>query len=445
MSRQTLTATVPLSPVMTFTAMPSSLSLAIDAPASALGRSTNVRKPASCRSCSSPLSTAASPGTSRVATATTRAPSANRPSSMARARGGDVDAAGEDGLGRALRDEQRRAAVGRSTSTLTSWRSWSNGSSREPPVAASDRGAALSAPARPGTAPDRARCRRPARPRSSSPRCRPARAAAAPVACAPAGSRASSKVMAPSVRVPVLSVNSTSMLPRSSIVTSRLTSTRLRASARDPVDRLTLTIAGSSCGVIPMAIARQNRSASSSGRESATLITKIETVSTAATSPASARSRAGRPGTPSPPGARRARPRSCRMRWRRPSTRPRPAGALVDDGAHERAGRQIDRRVRPATGSVVLAAAIDSPVRTASSHSSWSASNEPHVGRDQIADPQRDDVAGHQRADVDLALAAVPPDQRLVVDVAVQRCDRARGAVLVDEPEPDAQRPRSRR
>ena len=82
--------------------------------------------------------------------------------------------------------------------------------------------------------------------------------------------------MAPSVSVPVLSVNSTSMLPRSSIVTSRLTSTRLRASARDPVDRLTETIAGSSCGVIPIAIAREKSSASISGRESATLITKID-------------------------------------------------------------------------------------------------------------------------------------------------------------------------
>ena len=50
------------------------------------------------------------------------------------------------------------------------------------------------------------------------------------------------------------------------MVTSRLTSTRRRASSRDPVDRLTLTIAGSSWGVMPMAIARENSSASSSGR-----------------------------------------------------------------------------------------------------------------------------------------------------------------------------------
>ena len=57
----------------------------------------------------------------------------------------------------------------------------------------------------------------------------------------------------------------------------------MRASAREPVERLTVTIAGSSCGVIPIAIASENSSASRNGRESATLMTKIETVSTPAT------------------------------------------------------------------------------------------------------------------------------------------------------------------
>ena len=72
------------------------------------------------------------------------------------------------------------------------------------------------------------------------------------------------------------------MLPRSSMQTSRLTSTRSRASRRAPVARLTVTIAGSSCGVMPTAIASENSSRlSRSGRPSATLITKIETVSTA--------------------------------------------------------------------------------------------------------------------------------------------------------------------
>ena len=67
------------------------------------------------------------------------------------------------------------------------------------------------------------------------------------------------------VRVPVLSVKSTSMFPRSSMVTSRFTSTLRRASSRDPVDRLTLTMAGRSWGVMPMAMARENNNASPVG------------------------------------------------------------------------------------------------------------------------------------------------------------------------------------
>ena len=59
------------------------------------------------------------------------------------------------------------------------------------------------------------------------------------VLAAPAALSDSWNVIAPSVRVPVLSVNNTSILPRSSIVTSRFTSTRFRASLRDPLARLT--------------------------------------------------------------------------------------------------------------------------------------------------------------------------------------------------------------
>ncbi len=91
---------------------------------------------------------------------------------------------------------------------------------------------------------------------------------------------ARSKLMWPSVRVPVLSVNSTSMSPRSSMHTSRLTSTFFSASRRDPVARLVETTAGSSCGVMPTATASENRTASMTGRPRATLITKIVTLST---------------------------------------------------------------------------------------------------------------------------------------------------------------------
>ena len=62
--------------------------------------------------------------------------------------------------------------------------------------------------------------------------------------------------------------------------TSRLTSTFFAASRREPVARLVETTAGSSCGVMPTATARENRTASMTGRPSATLITKIVTLST---------------------------------------------------------------------------------------------------------------------------------------------------------------------
>ena len=76
-------------------------------------------------------------------------------------------------------------------------------------------------------------------------------------------------------------------------------------------------------------------------------------------------------------GARRARRRSARTPSpSRSPTTTAAAGALVHDRAHERARRQVDRGVarrRPARRS--SSAGIDSPVRTASSHSSRVASS----------------------------------------------------------------------
>ena len=69
----------------------------------------------------------------------------------------------------------------------------------------------------------------------------------------------------PSVRVPVLSVHSMSMLPRFSIACSRLTSTPCAAIARAPRARLMLRIAGSN-GLRPTASAMENISVSTSGR-----------------------------------------------------------------------------------------------------------------------------------------------------------------------------------
>ena len=67
------------------------------------------------------------------------------------------------------------------------------------------------------------------------------------------------------------------------MATSRLTSTFFAASARDPVERLTVTMAGIISGAMPTAMASEKSSASMSGRDRATLTTKMNTVSTAAT------------------------------------------------------------------------------------------------------------------------------------------------------------------
>ena len=65
--------------------------------------------------------------------------------------------------------------------------------------------------------------------------------------------------------------------------TSRLTRTFSFASRREPVARLVLTTAGSSCGVMPTAIARPNSAESISGRPSSRLVTMMTTVSVSAT------------------------------------------------------------------------------------------------------------------------------------------------------------------
>ena len=65
--------------------------------------------------------------------------------------------------------------------------------------------------------------------------------------------------------------------------TNRLTSTFALASCRDPVARLVLTTAGSSCGVIPTAIASENSTESMIGFANSRLLTKMTTISAIAT------------------------------------------------------------------------------------------------------------------------------------------------------------------
>ena len=193
--------------------------------------------------------------------------------------------------------------------------------------------------------------------------------------------------------------------------------------------------------MIPIAIASENRSASISGRENATLITKIETVRT----PATLTRRREKPRSPTWNAVSAWRLREAGgdlAERRRRAGRDDDAapGALVDDRAHERAaGRSSGESLAGATAGD-LATGSDSPVSTASSHSSCGGVEQPEVGRHDVADPQSDDVAGHEVGDVDRDLLAVAPDQRLVMEIAVERGDRVRRAELVEEAEADAER-----
>ena len=65
--------------------------------------------------------------------------------------------------------------------------------------------------------------------------------------------------------------------------TNRLTRTLSRANRRDPVARLVLTTAGSSCGVMPTAIASANNTESMTDRRSNRLVTKMSAVRVSAT------------------------------------------------------------------------------------------------------------------------------------------------------------------
>ena len=128
--------------------------------------------------------------------------------------------------------------------------------------------------------------------------------------------------------------------------TRRFTITRRRARRRAPVARLTVTIAGSSWGVRPTAIASANRADWSTERPSATLITKIEPASTAVTV-ASRRENACSPCWNAVCPCRSPRPQRDRAE-RGARTRANHEAAPVaaaHERPHERAGREIERRV----------------------------------------------------------------------------------------------------
>ena len=180
--------------------------------------------------------------------------------------------------------------------------------------------------------------------------------------------------MRPSVSVPVLSVSRISMSPRSSMHTRRLTRTPWWARRRDPVARLVVTTAGSSCGVIPTAIASENSSDSSSDRCKIRLMTKIEVLRTPATSTSSTE-KCRKPAWNSvtswrSPNPAAILPNSVARPVLTTTPSPPPLLTTVPMNAHDERSASAQSE---GTGVVALSAGTDSPVSTPSSHSRPSA------------------------------------------------------------------------
>ena len=216
------------------------------------------------------------------------------------------------------------------------------------------------------------------------------------------------------------------------MLTSRLTSTLRRASRRDPVDRLTVTMAGRSCGVSPMAIASENSNASMNGRCSTRLMTKIEAVSTPATRTSRNENRrnptwnavsAGR--SPRPAAMR---PKPVCMPVRTTTPRAEPSRTIVPINAHERSPF--------GTASAVFSTGIDSPVSTASSHSSSTVSSR-RTSAGTMSPTESCTRSPGTSAVTSTRFGTVANDERGVVDLRMQRLDRLLGAELVHEAETD--------
>ena len=111
----------------------------------------------------------------------------------------------------------------------------------------------------------------------------------------------------------------------------------------------------------------------------------------------------------------------------------------MHDRSHERARRQVQGRVACGDGVSDL---LDWE-RLARQHRLVTLQlrrlENAQIRRHDVADPQRHDIAWNERRDIDRKLNAVPPNQRLVMDVAVQRRHRIRGSVFVHESEADAE------
>ena len=172
---------------------------------------------------------------------------------------------------------------------------------------------------------------------------------------------------------------------------------------RAPVDRLTVTIAGSSCGVSPTAIASANSSVSSGGRPRAGLMTKIEIVSTRsdlgqeAGESSSARAEmlsvAGAPADRLRPGQAGSAFRSRRRRPRRGRCGRPSRGRRSSHGWRRRSRRRRRCPFRPGRPR---------PMSAASSIVSSDASSSRSIGRHDVADLQHTHVAADKFGSGDL-------------------------------------------
>ncbi len=129
-------------------------------------------------------------------------------------------------------------------------------------------------------------------------------------------------------------------------------------------------------------------------------------------------------------------PNSVRPPVRTTTPSPLPSRTTVPMNAHEARSREDSGA---AMGSLRFSAGSDSPVSTASSHSSPSACSRRRSAGTTSPTASRTTSPGHELGDVDRRGLAVAHRQRGVAQLGVQRLDRQLGAVLVEEPQPDAE------
>ena len=353
-----------------------------------LGGSRKTRKPAQLRSRSSAaVSVRGAAARAGSATATTRLPAANSASSAAWAAAGTsaqrASTASGAPLVTSVRPPSGVARPGRRPSAV-------RGRTAAAPGAGS--ASRLAAPPAAGRVPQRGVQRvaadRPCRRRRWRPRWPAAERSGVVGGARRPGRAARMKLIRPSVRVPVLSVNSTSMSPRSSMQTSRLTSTLRRGQPPGAGGQA----GGDHRGQQLRGDADRDRQGEQQRVEERPVQHHVDDEDRAGErrrrrTPAASRSGAARPGTRSRAGAS---PRPERdpaelgraRRWP-PPRRGRCRRARRCPSARSRSGRPARCPAAPARSA--SSTGSDSPVSTDSSHSSPVAVEQPQVGRHDLA------------------------------------------------------------